>query len=150
MGEFYFSAKNGTIYSDQALRYPDSTRIHLQKDFITHSLMKNILTDTHFSDRNREGRLLSFINRAKKQYGISPKGIGVDEKTTFIITNQYTQKTGTGDVLIYDLIDKNLGLNLGRIKRTKLIQNKIYPRLENINEPSDIISVLNGEINILD
>ena len=40
MGEFYFSAKNGTIYSDQALRNPDSTRIHLQKDLITHPLMK--------------------------------------------------------------------------------------------------------------
>ena len=150
MGEFYFSAKNGTIYSDQALRNPDSTRIHLQKDLITHPLMKNILTDTHFSERNREGRLLSFINRAKKQYHQSPKGIGVDENTTFIVTSEYTKKTGTGDVLIYDLIDKNLGLNLGRIKRTKLIQNKSYPKLENINEPFDIISVLNGEINILD
>ena len=150
MGEFYFSAKNGTIYSDQALRNPDSTRIHLQKDLITHPLMKNILTDTHFSERDREGRLLSFINRAKKQYLQSPKGIGVDENTTFIVTSEYTKKTGTGDVLIYDLIDKNFGLNLGRIKRTKLIQNKSYPKLENINEPFDIISVLNGEINILD
>ncbi len=150
MGEFYFSAKNGTIYSDQALRNPDSTKIHLQKDLITHPFMKNILTDSHFSQRNREGRLLSFINRAKKQYDQTPFGIGVDENTTFIITSEYTRKTGNGDVLIYDLIDKSLGLNLGRIKRTKLIQNKVFPKLENIKEPFDLISVLNGEINILD
>jgi cyanophycinase len=150
MGEFYFSAKNGTIYSDQALHKPETAKIHLQRDLITHPLMKNIITDTHFTERNREGRLLAFINRANKKYHQSPIGIGVDENTTFIITNEYTRKTGAGNILIYDLFYKNLELNLGRIRRTELIINKIYPPFSSLDQPYDILTVTNGEINILD
>ena len=144
LGEFYFSAKNGTIYSEEALLNPFSEKIDIKKNLITHPLMQNIVTDSHFWERNREGRLLSFMHFIEKSFYSSPIGIGVDEKTSLIVRNDSVIKTGKGSIYIYRRAPKSL--HYVDIKRDQLIDNKTYPVIENINENSLYISVIDGEI----
>ena len=145
MGEFYFSAENGTIVSDEALKNPESSKIIIEKDLLVHPRIKNIITDTHFSERHREGRLVSFLNRIEQTYQSNPIGIGVDENTSLIISENSTTKTGNGHAFLYKKYSAK-GLNFGPIQKIELIENKIYPQLSEIKEPNNIINVVNGKI----
>ena len=106
--------------------------------------MNNIITDSHFWERNREGRLLSFMHSIENSFQTSPIGIGVDEKTSLIINNQNVIKTGQGNVFLYRRMNKSL--NYFDIKRDQLVENKKYPTITNIEENPIYISVVNGEI----
>lgn len=82
LGHLYFSAKQGSVTSDEALTNPFDTRITLgQNDFLKHPLLANMLTDQHYSQRDRQGRHVAFLARLVAEQNNQPRGIGVDEKT---------------------------------------------------------------------
>jgi len=82
MGEFLFSAANGTITSDTALANPYSNKVALDRDFLVLPNMSGIITDSHFVTRDRMGRLLTFLARIVQDgWASTPKGLGIDEKT---------------------------------------------------------------------
>jgi cyanophycinase len=86
MGEFLFSAENGTIYSDKALLNPYGKRVALDRDFLTLPNMNNIITDSHFAARDRMGRLVTFLARIMRDdWSTDVKGIGIDEKTALLV-----------------------------------------------------------------
>ena len=86
MGEFLFSAENGTTYSDKALLNPYGKRIALDRDFLTLPNMNNIITDSHFAARDRMGRLITFLARIMQDdWSTDAKGIGIDEKTALLV-----------------------------------------------------------------
>jgi len=145
MGEYYFSAKNGTIYSLEALRNPESSKITIEENLLPINLLENVITDTHFSERNREGRLLAFMSKANDQFHTQSIGIGVDEATSLIVENEKMTKAGTGNVYIYKPQDsQKSGLNFGPIKKFTLNKSTTYPPLEKIVEDYKIIRVQNG------
>ena len=72
LGEYYFSAKNGTVYSEDALNNPRSSKIVIEKDLLMIPLLENVITDSHYSERNREGRLLAFKTERFKNMEGSP------------------------------------------------------------------------------
>jgi cyanophycinase len=86
MGEFVFSAANGTITSDTALGNPYNNKVALERDFLVLPNMAGIITDSHFVTRDRMGRLLTFLARIV-QDGWAPtaKGIGIDERTALAV-----------------------------------------------------------------
>jgi cyanophycinase len=86
MGEFLFSAANGTIYSDTALSNPYNNKVALDRDFLVLPYMSDIITDSHFVTRDRMGRLVTFLARIV-QDGRAPsaKGIGIDEQTAVAV-----------------------------------------------------------------
>jgi len=86
LGSSYFSALNGTVTSDQAMSDPYNSLINLgHNDFITIPILANTITDQHFSQRSREGRLVTFMARMNKDISTNSKGIGVDEQTAVCI-----------------------------------------------------------------
>jgi cyanophycinase len=86
LGSAYFSATNGTVTSDQALADPYNLSMTLgYKDFIACPYLENTITDQHFTQRGREGRLVAFMARMSKDYGIVPRGIAVDEQTAVCV-----------------------------------------------------------------
>ncbi|MCU0389532.1 MAG: cyanophycinase [Thermoflexibacter sp.] len=86
LGKLYFSALNGSVTSSEVLSDPYHQGVTIGKDdFVNSPLLTNTITDQHFSQRNRQGRLLGFMARIVKDWTLDIKGIGVDEKTAVLI-----------------------------------------------------------------
>ncbi len=85
LGQIYFSALHDSVVSDEALANPFDQRVTLgYADFLKHPLLANLITDQHYTNRNRHGRHLTFLARAAAQTQ-QPRGIGVDEKTAVCV-----------------------------------------------------------------
>lgn len=83
LGGVYFDAAFGTFTAQDAMMNPLDPRVSLRSGlFGTPSILKDRIIDTHFRQRNREGRLMTFI--AKAGYD-TYSGIGIDEQTALII-----------------------------------------------------------------
>lgn len=94
LGSSYFSANNGTVYSSEALEDPYNTYMTLgHNDFLDIPILENTITDTHFSEREREGRLLTFIARMNEDSSTRSFAIACDEYTAVCIDS-----TGIGAV----------------------------------------------------
>jgi cyanophycinase-like exopeptidase len=64
LGNRYFSAFNGSITSAQALANPYNTNVTLGiNDFLNVPYLNNVITDTHFDNPDRKGRLMVFLAR---------------------------------------------------------------------------------------
>jgi len=86
LGASYFSADNGGVYSSEALEDPYNTYMTIgHNDFLEIPLLENTITDTHFSEREREGRLLTFMARMNNELGERSFGIACDEYTAVCI-----------------------------------------------------------------
>jgi cyanophycinase-like exopeptidase len=82
MGEFVFSAANGTIDSSAALANPFHNKVALDRDFLVLPNMSGVITDSHFVTRDRMGRLITFLARIVNDgWASTGKGVGIDERT---------------------------------------------------------------------
>ncbi len=108
-GGRFFDARNGTISSAEALANPFDEKLSLSPGlFGSAPILRNFIIDTHFSERDREGRLMSFMARGRT-INYSPGGIAIDEKTAFVIDEDGIGTAyGLGFVWIY-LPDEALG-----------------------------------------
>lgn len=77
LGEYYFSAEQGTVDSDEAAR---GERICLGKSFVQIKHLEKTLVDTHYRNRDRQGRLKVFMEKSG-----ADRGIGIDERTALCI-----------------------------------------------------------------
>lgn len=85
-GEFLFSAEKNTITSDRALLNPYSNKVRLQRDMLRVPHLGATITDSHFSERQRQGRLLTFMARTIADgWTGDVRGIGVDEATAVLL-----------------------------------------------------------------
>ena len=96
MGEYVYTGENGSIVSDETLQNPFDQKLTVRKStLINHPFLKNTITDQHFSQRDRAGRLVGFLARLKEFSGANPlRAIAVDEKTALVI-----DKDGKAQVL---------------------------------------------------
>lgn len=111
LGSAYYSALTGSVTSAQALSNPYHRYVSLgANDFVSSPYLTNTITDSHYSQRSRQGRHISFMARLMKDFGYSTtvKGIGVDEQTAVCI-----DAAGMGKVYginnVYFLINTSLG-----------------------------------------
>lgn len=79
------------VTSEDVLRSPTEIFVDLDSTVLSPPLMSTIITDTHFSERNRQGRLLGFMaravyNRYPNVHATNIKGIGADEGTAVCYT----------------------------------------------------------------
>ncbi|MFN8256179.1 MAG: T9SS type A sorting domain-containing protein [Bacteroidales bacterium] len=85
-GKYYFSAQNGTVTSNSALANPFSNSVTVDSThFISNSYLDNTITDTHFDNPDRKGRLITFLARINTDYGVFAKAIACDEYTAVCI-----------------------------------------------------------------
>jgi cyanophycinase-like exopeptidase len=79
-GEYYFSAQNGTVTSATALSNPYSNTVTIDNaPFINNNQLVNTITDTHFDNPDRSGRLMTFMARMRTDDGVVPKAIACNE-----------------------------------------------------------------------
>lgn len=111
MGSAYYSAQTGvSVTSAQTLSNPYNVNVTLgQNDFIASTFMQNTITDSHYSQCDRQGRHITFLARMMKDFNYAGiKGIGIDEQTAVCI-----DQAGAGKVYginqAYFLQNENLG-----------------------------------------
>ncbi|WP_447724347.1 isoaspartyl peptidase/L-asparaginase [Sphingomonas koreensis] len=89
LGEALYGAMDGgSIKSPEALADPFGAANTIERDFLDIALLKGVVTDTHFKERDRLGRLFAFV--AKAQVGRASGepamiGIGVDESAAVAV-----------------------------------------------------------------
>ncbi len=82
LGDRIFSAQAGGLDPEEVLQNPCDPRVTIEDRLVDLPFMEGILTDTHFSQRQRMGRLAGFLAHE----GGSVRGIGVDEATAVLVT----------------------------------------------------------------
>ena len=82
LGEFYYAPEE-TLTNDPLLI---SACEGLGNNFINIELFKNIITDTHYDNRKRQGRHIAFMALLQNNFNLSYiKGIGIDEETALCV-----------------------------------------------------------------
>ncbi|HMR18990.1 MAG TPA: cyanophycinase [Sphingobacterium sp.] len=95
LGNYYFSGERGSVTSAEALASPYGQKITLgREDFLKAPFLQNVITDQHFSQRDRQGRSAIFLGRIMKDWSKVPYGIAVDEATAVCI-----DENGTAEVI---------------------------------------------------
>jgi cyanophycinase-like exopeptidase len=85
-GKYYFSAENGTVTSNTATSNPYANTVTVDStSFLQNDILQNVITDTHFDNPDRKGRLVSFLSRIYTDYGVSSYAIACDEYTAVCI-----------------------------------------------------------------
>ena len=81
LGGGYFAAGNGTVYSNEALANPYDEDVDVRYgDFLNLPHLSGVITDSHFDDPDRRGRLLTFLARLTTDYDIAvPRAIACNE-----------------------------------------------------------------------
>lgn len=85
LGELVYSAEQGTVYSDEALADPYGPHVTLDPAFLPLAPLASWVTDSHFAERDRLGRLLAFAARGQTDGGEPVRGIGIDENTALLV-----------------------------------------------------------------
>ncbi len=98
MGQFIFTAMNDTAYSKDTLADPYNDRVTITSDFLHIPHLENLITDTHYAKRDRQGRTLVFMARLLQDGKTkSIRAIGMDERSAGLMDPDGTiQIVGTG------------------------------------------------------
>ncbi len=93
-GTAYGAMDGGSIDSPTALADPGGKAVTLVTGFLHLPRMAHIVTDTHFSRRDRLGRLVAFVAKARQR---DPRavGLGVDEGAALCVEADGTAKLHT-------------------------------------------------------
>jgi cyanophycinase len=90
-GEFVYTAQGDALDgpdlgSPETLSNPFNPRVIIAREFLHNSLLKDTITDTHFSARNRMGRTLVFMARILQDgMAAQVRDIAVDERTAVLL-----------------------------------------------------------------
>lgn len=86
LGRVVYSAERGTVYPREALRDPYDRRVTFARDFLDLPHIDGVITDGHFSQRHRLGRLVAFLAGLVTDGRVrTARGIGVDEETAVLV-----------------------------------------------------------------
>lgn len=104
LGEFGFGAREGGITSKEALPDCFAKSVELDRDFLSLPALDNLITDTHFVERDRLGRLLVFLARIQKDgWSRLPRAIAVDRETAVLVDPATRRATVAGKNTAYFL-----------------------------------------------
>lgn len=86
LGSSYFTAEYGTLTSPVALSNPYHPRVQLgYNDFLDIPFLEQVVTDSHFANREREGRISVFMARYAKDNQQRSFGIACNEDTAICV-----------------------------------------------------------------
>jgi len=83
LGDVDFSARYGSVYSDEALVNPFNHYLQFEENFL--NLTPNVLFDTHFVERARHGRLAAMLYNRHFNLGKDLIGVGIDDRTAVCV-----------------------------------------------------------------
>ena len=91
LGQYIFSAENGAAYSSTVLANPYDSTVTLDTGFLSIPALDNTIIDPHFYQRDRMGRLVTFMARLTNNDsqwatpGTTIKGMGIDQQTALLV-----------------------------------------------------------------
>ena len=86
LGEFCYTGKNGSATAPEALANPYHANVTIEPSFINLPILNGVVTDTHYTERERLGRHFAFLARLAQDMAVQQaRGIGCDEKTALCI-----------------------------------------------------------------
>ena len=90
LGGYSYGALDGdSLASAKALNDPMGPGVTLVRDFLHLPYLENVITDSHFARRHRQGRLVVFVARlAREERNNSITGLGIDENTALCIDSK--------------------------------------------------------------
>lgn len=154
MGEYIFSAQSGGLSSSYVLRNPHTRYISIEHDFFFSPLLGNLITDTHFNERGREGRLLGFMFKTQFEKKLSlVHGVGIDEQTSLTIFDNFEMiSSGKGHVTFYKSLSGNVSQQMRRLNYENIFKLELqhettyrhYSKLDFSN--ATLLNVVNGEV----
>lgn len=81
----YGALDGGSIGSGEALRDPLGPAVTLVHDFLHLPLLRHVVIDSHFRVRDRLGRLIAFVAKARATIDPAAWGFGVDEAAALCV-----------------------------------------------------------------
>jgi hypothetical protein len=125
LGNYYFSAQNGSLTSAQALANPFASNMTIGgNDFLEVPFLENTITDTHYDNPNRKGRQTAFLARLTQTLNARSFGIASNEYVAVCVGidgKAYVY----GDFLTYEEFAYFLQTNC----------NHVFPEIMNANSP---------------
>lgn len=114
-GELVYDACQGSVTSNEALMNPYHEDISFTQGFLDWPQMHLTITDTHFAQRDRMGRLMAFLARGSQLTGeASLRAIAVDEATALAVDrNGQATVFGKHQVYIVEVNQISGGLSPG-------------------------------------
>jgi len=86
--KLYGAMDDGSLRSPEALADPLGPANTIESDFLHFALLKGVVTDTHFKERERLGRLFAFVAKAQVDRPADQPamiGLGVDESAALAV-----------------------------------------------------------------
>lgn len=99
LGQFDFAALNGTVDSAEVLANPYHKRVTLDERLLTLPGLAGTVTDSHFGERDRMGRLLGFVARLLQDGRVAvdaARAIGIDAATAVLLDDGVGSVVGSG------------------------------------------------------
>ena len=127
LGDRVFTAEVGTVYSEEALEDPYNDYLRFDDDVLVLPMLDGVITDSHFAQRDRMGRLVTFVARMHQDGLPQALGIGVDEATALLIgPDGVGEVVGSGAVYLVvggdpEVCTAGTPLTYTAIERTKLV-----------------------------
>jgi len=86
LGEAAFDAEIGSVSSEEALADPFRAEVTISYPSFFQPELRGVLVDSHFSERDREGRLLAFLARFLfEKQPAQVVGVGLDEGMALVV-----------------------------------------------------------------
>jgi len=137
LGEFVYAARFGSATSAEVLADPYHRDLTLERAFLVMPGLGALITDSHFSQRDRMGRLCAFLGRLQKDgWTATAKGLGIDEATALCIdttTGQGTVHGGASSKVIAlrtsappAIVQPGVPLTLRAIETVELPRNAVF------------------------
>lgn len=112
LGERVYDASVGSVAAWEALLDPQDSYITFTDGFL--EALPGVITDTHFTERGRLGRLSVFVERWKADGETAPLGIGVDPMTALFVSSDGTAEVaGNGSVTLVVPSEEDVTLTAG-------------------------------------
>jgi beta-aspartyl-peptidase (threonine type) len=84
----YGAMDGGSIDSATALHDPDGPAVTMVGDFLHMPFLEHVVTDTHFTARNRLGRLIAFVALERTTADPRAVGLGVDQGSALCVDSR--------------------------------------------------------------
>jgi len=84
-GAAYGAMDGGSIDAATALGDPEGPAITIVRNFLHMPFLAHVVTDTHFTARNRLGRLIAFVARVRTTSDPRAVGLGVDQESALCV-----------------------------------------------------------------
>lgn len=98
----YGAMDDGSVTSPEALKDPLGPAVTMVDDFLHFDLLTQVVTDSHFAERDRLGRLFAFVVKANKlrasptaRYAKPLVGLGIDEEAALTVEADGTARVHT-------------------------------------------------------